>query len=136
MDNEQFSVPTPAGRTIGRLLLAAGVLLLLLIYPLSHWYVRILENIGDEEQSRRILIVSAALPAILFAALTSWLFGLGHKTISSRHWPPQGLPVLYRIRIHNGRPAIINGVICFLAGGITGLITLLWFYMTWKSWNL
>lgn len=136
MDNEEFTVPTPAGRLIGKILLVIGVLLLLLVQPVSTWYVHLFANIHDADESRRILIVSTVIPAILFAALTSWLLGLGHKTISSRHWPPHGLPILYRTRIHKGRQAMIDGVVCFLAGGFTALLAAFWFYMMWKSYNL
>ncbi len=136
MENEEYFLPTPAARLFGILLIICGVFFLLLIQPFSDWYVRTLENIHDIDQSRRILVASSALPSMLFAALTSWLMTLGHRTISLKRWPPQGLPILYRTRKHSGHLAIIDGVICFLAGGFTGLIAIFWFYLTWKSYNL
>jgi hypothetical protein len=73
---------------------------------------------------------------VLFASLTSWLMALGHRTISLKHWPPEGLPILYRTTIHTGRMAMTNGIICLFASGFTGVIAIFWFYMSWKSWNL
>ena len=136
MENEKFSVPTPAARITGIILLVCGLLSLILILPISHWYVNMLENIRDAEQTRRILIFTTTLPTILFASLTSWLLTLGHQTITLKHWPPQGFPILFRTRIHSGRQAIIDGVVCFLAGGFTGLIAVFWFYMAWISFRL
>jgi len=136
MENEDYSVPTPAARIVGIALLVCGGLLLALILPLSDWYVETLESIRDAEKSRRILIASTMLPTILFATLTTWLLTLGHRTISFEHWPPKGMPILFRTRIYNGHLAKVNGVICFLAGGFTGVIAVFWSYMTWISYNL
>lgn len=136
MDDEEYYLPTPAARIVGIILIICGVISLLLIQPFSDWYVRTLENIHDIDQSRRILVISTVIPSMLFASLTSWLMALGHRTISLKHWPPQGLPILYRTRKHSGHLAMIDGVVCFLAAGFTGLIAIFWFYMAWKSYNL
>lgn len=136
MENEQYAVPTPTGRAIGKALVVIGILLLLLVKPVSDWYVHLFANIRDVEDSRRLLIISTTIPSLIFATLTSWLLGIGHRTISSGHWPPHGLPILYRTRIHNGRQAVIDGMVCLLASGLTGLLAVFWFYMTWKSYNM
>ncbi len=136
MNKEKYTVPTARGRLAGKVLIIVGVLSLVMILPFSHWYVQTLGNIRDMDDSRRILIVSSMLPTVLFASLTSWLLALGHRTVALKRWPPEGLPILYRTTIHTGRMALINGVMCFIAGGFTGVIAIFWFYMTWKSWNL
>jgi len=136
MEKDDYSIPTPAARVVGIGLVICGVFLLILILPFSDWYVETLKNIEDAEKSRRILIASTMFPSILFATLTTWLLALGHRTISLQHWPPQGLPILFRTRIYNGQLAKVNGVICFLAGGFTGLIAVFWFYLTWISYHL
>ena len=136
MNKEIYAVPTRKARFIGRILLVSSLLSLLLILPFSHWYVHMLNDIQDIDQTRRILIASSLLPTVLFASLTSWLMALGHRTILLKHWPPEGLPILYRTTIHTGRMAMTNGVICLFASGFTGVIAIFWFYMTWKSWNL
>jgi hypothetical protein len=136
MDDEQFVTPTPTARFVGKALIFTGVLLLILIEPISDWYVHLFAGMHDLAESKRLLVGSTFFPALLFATLTSWLGGLGHKTISMRHWPPPGLPILFRTRIQKGKPAIINGVGCFLAGGVTGVLALFWFYLCWKSYNL
>jgi len=136
MEMEQYAIPTRGARIAGRVLLVSSVLSLLLILPFSHWYVHMLNDIEDIDQTRRILIASSLLPTVLFASLTSWLLALGHRTISLKHWPPTGLPILYRTTIHTGRMAMTNGVICLIASGFTSVIAIFWFYMTWTSWNL
>lgn len=136
MNQEQFSLPTPTGRLIGRILLVCGILSLLLVQPFSVWYVHTLKDIGDTDLSRRILIASSIVPSILFATLTSWLLALGHRAISSRHWPPRGMPILYRTRIHDGQQALVDGILCMVAGVFTGLLACFWFYLAWRSWNL
>ena len=136
MDKEEYSVPTPAARKVGIVLIIVGVCSLLLIQPFSNWYVNTVGNIHNIDYSRRILVISSFLPSIVFASLTSWLMTLGNRTITLKRWPPEGLPILYRTRKHKGRLAIINGVIFFLAGGFTWLIAIFWFFMTWKSYSL
>ena len=70
MKTEQYAVPTPKARIAGRVLLVSSVLSLLLILPFSHWYVHMLNDIEDIEQTRWILIASSLLPTVLFASLT------------------------------------------------------------------
>jgi hypothetical protein len=133
MDNEEYTQPTRTARITGILLMVVGVISLFLIEPVSSWYVETLDSIHDVDLSRRILVLSSMVPSILFASLTSWLITLGHRTITLKQWPPQGLPILYRTRKQQGRLADINGMVCFIAAGFTGLIALFWFYMVWKS---
>ena len=133
MDKEEYTQPTPSARITGIALMIVGVISLFLIEPVSTWYVETLDSIHDVDLSRRILMLSSLVPSILFASLTSWLITLGHRTITLKQWPPQGLPILYRTRKCQGRLADINGVVCFIAAGFTGLIALFWLHMVWKS---
>ena len=61
MKTEQYAVPTQKARIAGRVLLVSSVLSLFLILPFSHWYVHMLYDSEDIDQTRRILIASSLI---------------------------------------------------------------------------